>query len=1547
MAFNFADVMSRRAGAFHPSKRPNPAERRLDLGGFLVAVLTLVGADLRGRTMDGRKTDVRKTDGRTLRRSVVGFFLAALLSLACSGAAFAQAVVNTVTDTTTGTSYGQAGQEVVITGSNFANASGVFFGATEASSWSYVCTGLPPTCTIDATVPSGSGSVSVYVVVPGYGSGSSLASFTYVALPQVQAVSPNNGGTAGGYQVTISGTNFSNPPGFATPTVNFGNNPATNVSVNSNGTQITATAPAGAAATVDITVTNLAGTSSTSANDQFTYIPLPTVTGVSPSSGLPAGGGTVTITGTNLSNASKVYFGGNAASVITANTAAQVTVVAPAGSAGAVVDVTVTTPGGTSAPNSSDQYTYLAAPTVTGLSVTTGPASGSTTVQISGSGFTGATSVQFGRTAGTGLTVINDGTISVTSPSGTSTVDVTVTAPGGTSAPNINDKFTYVLPPIVTAVAPNAGSPGGGTSVTITGSNFTNFSGGGAPTVNFGGTAATGVTVNSATSITATAPSGTGTVDVTVTTPGGTSATSTLDKFTYTTAPVVYSVSPNSGVPTGGAGVTITGNNFNGVTGVTFGTTAATSVSFVSPTSITAVAPAGTGTVDVKVTTPNGTSATSSSDQFTYTPGPSVTAVSPNSGVVTGGTTVNITGTNFTGATAVKFGSTAATSFTLNSATSIAAVAPAGSGTVDITVTTASGTSGIGSADHFTYTGTPATPAVMSISPTSGPTTGGTSVTITGTGLTGATAVTFGAAAATTYTVNSATSITATSPAGTLGNVDVTVTTAGGTSATVAGDKFTYTAATALAPTVTSVSPNGGPANSGISVTITGTNFNSVTAVKFGSNAASAYTVNSSTSITATSPNGTGVVDVTVTAAGGTSAVSAADKFTYSSTVPAAPTVTSVAPSNGLPAGGTSVTITGSNFTGATAVKFGSVAATAFSVASATSITATAPAGSLGTVDITVTTSGGTSATSAADQFAYTNTPNAPLVSSISPNSGIPSGGTSVTITGANFTGATTVKFGGTAAASFSVNGASSITALSPPGSVGTFDVTVTTSNGTSTTSAADHFTYAKSNVTLTLSATPNPAVVGQPVTITARVTGNSPTGTVTFTTNNAPLGTAALSGGVGSITIASLSAGTHTINANYSGDANNNADPTPLVITVNLPADSIRLRQMQVSTTPIIANLAGQAITGAVDNAISAGFSGHPQMLTPNGSGFTYYLNVGSDEQAGAQTSDASPSQQPLGLSPGQPSLESSPAQQSYMPSPLPPAANQQSRIDDDFKALGYADGPAGPVRRPAPTAVEHDWLAWVDVRGANFNSDAAGNDLHGLQIDSILGLTRRVSPDLVVGVLGGYEHFNFTSQAYNGVLKGDGYTAGAYLGWRLAPSLRFDATGAWSDVLASDTSGAASGNFTGSRWLAASTLTGTYPWQGVIFEPSAQVFALWEQEKAYVDSLGTLQGSHDFETGRASGGIKASYPVPFSAAILSPYVGIYADYYFTADNATAAAAGLTSEPLLQGFGARATGGLTATFAGGAQLGAGGEFSGIGGNTQIWTWRVRGSLPF
>ncbi len=232
-----------------------------------------------------------------------------------------------------------------------------------------------------------------------------------------------------------------------------------------------------------------------------------------------------------------------------------------------------------------------------------------------------------------------------------------------------------------------------------------------------------------------------------------------------------------------------------------------------------------------------------------------------------------------------------------------------------------------------------------------------------------------------------------------------------------------------------------------------------------------------------------------------------------------------------------------------------------------------------------------------------------PIITNVSPNTGPPGGGTAVTITGDFFTGTTAVSFGGKAAA-FTFTAPNQITATSPAGT-GAVDIIMTNTNGPSIPNPpTDQFTYAAVGSMTSLASSPNPSSGGQPVKFTAKVTGATPTGTVTFFDNGTQIGTATLTGGTATFTTSSLTTGSHSITARYSGDPNNNASTSAaLVQTVNVPRDSINLRQMQLSTTPVIAQISGQAISGAIDNAINAGFSNNPQTVTPNGGGFTVQI--------------------------------------------------------------------------------------------------------------------------------------------------------------------------------------------------------------------------------------------------------------------------------------------------------------------------------------------------
>jgi len=370
-------------------------------------------------------------------------------------------------------------------------------------------------------------------------------------------------------------------------------------------------------------------------------------------------------------------FGNNPANV-TFISDGQISATVPQGAVGPV-DVTLTTPGGIAM--AAIPYIYAPVPVITALDPNSGPLVGGNMMTISGSGFTNASKVTFGgQSVNFGFN--SNGQIILLVPSGTvGPVEIMVTTPGGTSAPSV---YTYAPVPVITTLAPSAGSLAGGNTVTIYGSGFTNAS-----SVMFGNNSAVEYTINSDSQITVTVPPGTaaGTVEVLVTTLGGTSAPSV---YTYAPVPVITTLDPSVGSVAGGNTVTISGSGFTTDSLVTFGGKSAAIISS-NDGQITVTVPPGTaaGTVEVLVTTPGGTSAPSS---YTYTASSSITNICPNIGSVTGGNTVIISGSGFNSASRITFGGTPV-EFTVNSDNQITARAPAGAlGPVEVAVTTASDT---------------------------------------------------------------------------------------------------------------------------------------------------------------------------------------------------------------------------------------------------------------------------------------------------------------------------------------------------------------------------------------------------------------------------------------------------------------------------------------------------------------------------------------------------------------------------------------------------------------------------------------------------------------------------------------------------------------------------------------------------------------------------------------------------------------------------------------------------------------------------------------
>ncbi|MEO8094915.1 MAG: IPT/TIG domain-containing protein [Pseudolysinimonas sp.] len=532
-------------------------------------------------------------------------------------------------------------------------------------------------------------------------------------------------------------------------------------------------------------------------------------------------------------------------------------------------------------------------------------------------------------------------------------------------------------------------------------------------------------------------------------------ASATVGPNTTGVAPVITGLTPISGPESGGTAVTITGTGFGGTTGVLFGATPAASFTVDSDTQITAITPPHVpALVDVTLVHPAGAS---NPGAFTFTPLIAITNINPNGGPTAGGTAVTITGVCFTGATGVTFGGIAGTSFVVVNDTTITVTSPAHAvGPVDVLVHGSVACGGDKTfTNGFTYVA-PGVPTITGMVPDNGPESGGTAVTITGTGFTGASGVTFDGVPATSVVVVNSTTITAVSPAHAAGLVGVVV--QHPTNGNSIPFDFTYTPLIS----VTTIAPTFGPTAGGTVVTITGTCFTGATGVLFDGNAGSSFSVNpAGTVITVTTPPGAaGFVDVTVQGAaicGGDTVVT--DGFEYISAT--APVITGLNPNSGPYTGGTPVTITGTGFTGATGVTFGGVAATNFVVVNSTTITVTSPPHAVGPADVIVQHPNGPSAPQT-----FTFLP-ATTVTNVSPPSGPEAGGTAVTITGLCFTGATGVRFGTTPATSFVVVNATTITAVAPPG-VGTVDVTVIGSVACGDGTDPGAFTYIKAGLAFT-----------------------------------------------------------------------------------------------------------------------------------------------------------------------------------------------------------------------------------------------------------------------------------------------------------------------------------------------------------------------------------------------------------------------------------------------------------------------------------------------
>ncbi len=527
--------------------------------------------------------------------------------------------------------------------------------------------------------------------------------------PTITSLNPSRG--AEGAAVTLTGTGFS-----GATAVSFGAASATFNVVSD--TSITTTVPTNAAS-AKITVTTSAG----SANSAVFKI-TPTLASFAPTSG---GAGTaIVISGTGLTQTTTVTLTGiTAAFTVVNDTTIDLTV--PAGASNG--KIVVTTVGG--AVTSTQSYA-AAGPTITSFTVR---GIEGASVTVNGTGFVNVQSVAFGA-ASPSITVTSATQLKAVVPPGAITGPIVVTTPLGAGT----STTSFDVLPTIASFNPTNGAPG--ETITLTGTGLAQAS-----SVSFGGTSTSAITVNGDAQIQAIVPGGAATGKLMATTTGG-SVTST-GTFTVQSVPVITALSPASAAQ--GATVTITGTGFLGVTGVAFGGIAAP-ISSSNATTVKVVVPTGAITSTLTVTNGAGTGASAS----LYPVLPKITSLSPASGGV--GSAVSIAGSALTGAVVVDFGSIAST-FNVVADGSITTTVPAGAVSAKVTVTTQGGTAT--SAASYKVI---ASPIITSFTPTTGAP--GSTVTIKGTALTGATNVSFNGTPATSFNVASATSVTAVVPSG-------------------------------------------------------------------------------------------------------------------------------------------------------------------------------------------------------------------------------------------------------------------------------------------------------------------------------------------------------------------------------------------------------------------------------------------------------------------------------------------------------------------------------------------------------------------------------------------------------------------------------------------------------------------------------------------------------------------------------------------------------------------------------------------------------------
>ncbi|RIJ37593.1 IPT/TIG domain-containing protein [Pontibacter oryzae] len=536
------------------------------------------------------------------------------------------------------------------------------------------------TKTFEVTVPEGAVTGTVSVTTPG-GTATSAEAFVVYQTPVIASFTET---ARPGDIITLTGTSFTGVTNvtFLGASGDGGADDLTVTAASVTDTEITVVVPIGAV-TGELSLTNDAGTGTTSAltPSEFVVDATPKIISFDPT--FQKETGIITITGQNLGGLTDVtFFDGVTADVsgVTLNANPNGTqsfeIAVPTGATTGAFSVT--TPAGTV--TSPEDLTVVYQPDNITLAVTEGRVGDSFT--ITGINFTGATSVKVGGVE-VDFIFVSDTEITASLVSGALTGVVSVENAAGIGSST--EDFTVLTTPLITGFTPASGTIG--TTVTITGKLLSQID-----AVTFGASAAIAPVSASESEVVVNVPADATTGTITVS--GANGSDTSADEFTVILAPEITDFTPLSGAV--GTEVTINGANFTVITAVQFNGIDATSFT-VAPdgNSITAIVPADAAIGKVTVTNAAGTA--TSTDDFEV-PAPIITALDKTEGYV--GDAVTITGQFLTGASSVAFNGNAATSFIVDSDTQITAYPPANAGEGVVEVTTASGTA---SSNPFTF----------------------------------------------------------------------------------------------------------------------------------------------------------------------------------------------------------------------------------------------------------------------------------------------------------------------------------------------------------------------------------------------------------------------------------------------------------------------------------------------------------------------------------------------------------------------------------------------------------------------------------------------------------------------------------------------------------------------------------------------------------------------------------------------------------------------------------------------------------------------------